>query len=75
MLCITLYVPRVVDSLNPSVAPAVENLMVVANLFLQPPLAYVMPRALLQVGKIIRIESFCILFYPNYPLFTSVDLN
>ena len=39
---------RVVDSLNPSVAPASENLMVVANLFLQPPIAYVMPGAQLQ---------------------------
>ena len=41
---------KLVDSLNPSVPATSESLMVVANLFLVPPIAYILPGAELQVS-------------------------
>ena len=37
--------PRLVDSLNPSVSGTSESLLVVANLFLVPAIAYILPGA------------------------------
>ena len=44
-----LCIFRLIDSSNMNVAPTSESLMVVANLFLIPPVAYVLPGATVKV--------------------------